>query len=173
MYCSGDACALSFSGSTCHAGSEILCTSTSGSIHIIILALFCNTYNTFNFISFVYKSNLSYTYSLAVWGASMSSAADGSKSHLSEPSAVAVSVSNLGPGSNVDRLGQYFQNRPAYFASPVRQGLGSGEIQNLDRNQNAQHHVPCEDFFLASGEGEDSILNGMQFYPRNNTWIFL
>ena len=84
----------------------------------------------------------------------MSSAQDGSRSHISEPSAAAASISHLGRSSNVDKLGRYFQNGPAYFAASLRQDPDSGDSPNLGRTHDAQHHVPAENFFLTPMEGK-------------------
>ncbi|KAK3799170.1 hypothetical protein RRG08_051444 [Elysia crispata] len=101
----------------------------------------------------------------AVWGASMSSAQDGSRSHISEPSAAAASISHLGRSSNVDKLGRYFQNGPAYFAASLRQDPDSGDSPNLGRTHDAQHHVPAENFFLTPMEEFSGSLFRLSMFP--------
>ncbi|GFS26986.1 rotatin [Elysia marginata] len=101
----------------------------------------------------------------AVWGASMSSAQDGSKSHISEPSVAAASVSHIGPGCRDNRLNHYFQRGPAYFTSPVRQENEQGELTNLGQKLNVKQYMPAEDFLFTPIDESSGSLFRLSMFP--------
>ncbi|GFO00207.1 hypothetical protein PoB_002671200 [Plakobranchus ocellatus] len=93
----------------------------------------------------------------------MSSAADGSRSHVSEPSAVTASANHPRATSSVERLSQHLQGGPAYFAASVGQSPPAEEANQPAgwRNLGDKHSRQAllhEDMFLAPSDGELSCL---------------